>query len=227
MEKSTLILLLCRKKNTNIINRYNFFKNHNLLTYIIEDNKNIPNNFYGLTHIGSKDKTTAWESAFFYLFNLENIPDFVYLIEDDVYSHENNTFIKLIDYYSLQQYALIAGKIYSKEESSDWHWWKADNEHKIFSNPYRSFNPLCRLSKELIFYIRDHHKIYNRFFYHEFLFSSLAKQNNLLMCDYNKDNNGFIGNIIYRPVFIQNCIVDNKIYHPVKKYASMDDTRTS
>lgn len=226
MLNHTAVFLLCRKKNNNLYNLHKILLQNNIKTFIIEDEEP-GDSFHGLSHIklidkkNNRYKSTAWDNAFYFIFknlNLElNNIKYFYFIEDDVYSKNLTTFVDLINFYENTTSDFISGEILPKKESEKWSWWKNDDDFLVFYEPYRSFNPICRMSIRLIKLIHDHHKKWNRFFYNEFLFASISKQNKLTCLDYNREKNPFIGKIIYRPCLDKSQIKDNKIYHPVKE----------
>lgn len=223
MIKSTAIFLLCRQSNQHVRILDQALSDH-VKTFIIEDNSDyLDSSFNGLCHTkiinlkNNKYQSTAWENAFYFILNYLSLTeiDYFYFIEDDVYSKTPNTFLDLINQYININDDLIASNICSKNDCPNWLWWNLDPDIKYFDEPYKSFNALCRISKNLMIKIYEHQSSYNRFFYHEFLFASLCKKYNLSMVDFNIDKK-YIGNIRYRPCFDKKLLTDNKIYHPVK-----------
>lgn len=190
MNESTAVFLLCRKKNQYISALEKTLLNH-VKVFIIEDNYNdIDPAFNGLCHtelvvdsVNIRYKTTAWDNAFYFIINYLSLTglDYFYFIEDDVYSKEPDVFVKLIKKYSDVNYDLISKSIYSKKDSKDWFWWNNDQDIQYFHDPYRSFNPLCRLSKNLMQKIYNYQFKYGRFFYHEF-FLLLYVRNIIYLC---------------------------------------------
>jgi hypothetical protein len=171
----------------------------------------------------NKYKITAWEKSFYYINEnkLTNIYNNIYFIEDDVYSKNFDTYINLIKYWNTFSNDFISAEIKSKKEDSGWFWWSEDTKYEeYFANPYRAFNPLCRLSRRLIELILNFRKQNNGFYFHEILFSSLVVKNKLNYMDYNLDmgSKKYIGKIHFRPRILPGLITDNKLYHPVKPY---------
>jgi hypothetical protein len=223
---SNVCFILCRKR----ISRIEKLKedlSKDIDTFLICDNEistdtMVLNNFVGFNNIGFlKNRPSAWEKTFFYIqFNdIINKYNHIYFIEDDVYSKNNNTYTELIQYWNTFSENFISKCIQSKEQSLAWHWWKNDPFYKnYFNNPYRCFNPLCRLSSLLIDLILKFRKKNNRFLFHEILFSSIVMEDNIDYIDYDLDEKSkkYIGHIHYRPIINTKDITDNKLYHPVK-----------
>ena len=203
----TLVVLLCQEKSKQI-ESFEKYLNNIVDTIVCIENVALPENYHGLTRV--KPSPIAWENAFYTLFQSNNKYKFFYFIEDDVYTKNIKVFGKLIKYYSQYTHDLITGDIFSRNDEPSWYWWE-DNGFN-----YKSFNPLCRLSKKLINKIRTCHLLNNGFYFHEVMFASLAINNHYKILDYNKDNNPYISTIRWRPVFELSEIIDNKIYHPVK-----------
>ena len=213
----TLVILLC-KTETGYVKSLKDYLHNFVDTIICKENLNIPKNYIGLNRIKTNPMLPiAWENAFFTLFNNEIYDkyQFVYFIEDDVYSKNPQIFLNLIELYSNYTQDLIASYIGSRNDQPDWPWWKDEDIIK-YNQQTKSFNPLCRLSNKLIGYIEKFFFEHNQFCFHETLFASLAINNNLKILDYNKDDNPYIGDIRWRPVYELSDITDNKIYHPVK-----------
>lgn len=160
-------------------------------------------------------KISAWDKAIHYLSDLNFIEkyDYFYFIEDDVYTSELETFIKLFNILDNYNHDLISHEIRSQTKSLEWYWWKKYKKHKA-----KSYNPLCRLSKKILLLVIDYYKKNQKLLFHEVLFASIAYEHKLETLDFNlidKYNNLF-GTFEYRPIIDIKNIKDNKIYHPVK-----------
>jgi hypothetical protein len=228
-----LCLFLCRNRTKYLSDLYQKLKK-NIDVYFVCDNEIdskqvLRNNFTDLNRLTSdvldlnKYKITAWEKSFFYIHknNLINKYNNIYFIEDDVYSKNFDTYSHLIKYWNTLDHDFISSAIKSKQQDAGWSWWSQDTEYeRYFQNPYRAFNPLCRLSSRLIEYILEFRKQNNKFYFQEILFSSIVVENKLNYIDYNfdKDSNKYIGKIHFRPKILPALITDNKLYHPVKPY---------
>jgi hypothetical protein len=218
--------ILCRKRNCRT-EKLKEDLSKDIDTFLICDNEistntMVLNNFVRLNQIGFiNNRPSAWEKSFFYLETKVsfNKYDHIYFIEDDVYSKNNSMYIALIKYWNTLNEHFISKHIRSKNQSLEWFWWENDISYKkYFKNPYRSFNPICRLSSKLINFILEFRKKNNRFVFLEILFISVAIKNNMSYMDYNLDEKSqkYIGDIHYRPEIKIKDICDNRLYHPVK-----------
>jgi hypothetical protein len=227
---SNACFILCRKRNCRT-EKLKEDLSKDIDTFLICDNEistntMVLNNFVGFNHINFiKNRPSAWEKSFFYLETkvFFNKYDHIYFIEDDVYSKNNSMYIALIKYWNTLNEHFISKHIRSKNQSLEWFWWENDISYKkYFKNPYRSFNPVCRLSSKLIDLILKFRKKNSGFIFHEILFSSIAIKKNMKYIDYSLDKKSqkYIGNIDYRPIIISSSILDNRLYHPVKEYLS-------
>jgi len=180
------------------------------------DQSCIDSGFNKLTH--TVKSPCAWDKAFLYIYtNWDKLKDvdYFYFIEDDVYTSDPQTFVDLISEASDLNYDLLSHWITSKPDFIKWPHWKQSPSH--IKNPFRSFNPFCRISNRLMVKILDERKEYNRFWYNEIMFISLAKQSNFKVCNWNNTSlSKYFGKFQYRPVISLANIHDNKIYHPVK-----------
>lgn len=114
--------------------------------------------------------TTAWDVAFIDI----DTTDYCWFIEDDVAFCEHS-FKTLLEITSSQTEDLLALNITSRDDSSDWYWWKHYDDVTGIDDMYVSFNPLCRLSSNLIQQILKYREKYGKFTFHEILFPSLAQ----------------------------------------------------
>lgn len=85
----------------------------------------------------------------------------------------------------------------------------------FFEEPWRSFNPLCRLSGRLVREILDFREARRRFTFHEVFFASVAKAHGMRCFDWGKDAElkYDVAHFRYRPV-IESALPG--IVHPVK-----------
>jgi hypothetical protein len=164
-----------------------------------------------------KKSVVAWDKAFLYLNRvIDEVPDYVWFIEDDVFSKDIKTIDKLIKDCQKYDYHFISNRIKDREPDSKWHWWKEDLTG--IRNNTSSFNPICRLSKTLIIKILLWRLNMNRFMFHEIMFASICKDQALTLIDFNQlEEWSQFGTFRWRPAIDINKIEDNKIYHPVKQ----------
>jgi hypothetical protein len=226
MNKS-LILLLCKEKNQNIINFENILIQQKIEFRIIcdlctldQDDFLLNIGFYNLTRSEYIKKPSAWDKAFYTIYDneLHDIYDYFFFIEDDVYSKNYNSIINFIKDASQYKEDLITKCIRPKSHYPIWkHWF--ENYVNTLKYPSQSFNPLCRLSKILVEKIIQYQRNNGRFNFHEILIASLCLEYNLTHINYieNETLKKYIGDIRYDPVSIIQDITDDLIYHPVKE----------
>jgi len=232
------VSILCQNKSTYTISINKRLKESGIDSSLIVDSeinndllRNI--NFTGFNRLPDEvtnshyTKITAWEKSFYniHINNLIDKYDYFYFIEEDVYTKDTNTIFDIISYFNTFNADLISKLILFKEEQPEWPWWNIDHSYeKLFNDPHRSFNPLCRLSKKLVSLIFEFQKHNNTFYFHEILFSSLCVDHHMIYHDYSyyPKINDYIGNIQYRPNILVKDILDSKIYHPVKHMKNLE-----
>lgn len=223
----SLILLLCKTRSNDIVDLENCLRKNdiNFLTVcdfctLDLDNKLSKLGFVNLTRCDYIKKPSAWDKAFYAISDekLIDIYDYFFFIEEDVYSHTYNSLIKFI-YECSSGFAvdLITKRIKPQSHYASWKYWKEKYVLDL-KYPSQSFNPLCRLSKNLIQIILDYRMKHNTFQFHEILIPSLCLENELSHIDYLSDNilKKYIGRIEYNPILLKTDIENNLIYHPVK-----------
>jgi len=212
-------LFLSRKLNNQLNHISNLFI-HKKIIYDneYEDDLLKTEGFFGLTKMVKQP--SAWDKAFYFLHNnlfLLDSFDYFFFVEDDVYSKNAQALYNFCN--SCEQYDqdLISREIYFKKENPYWHWWSRDKSYEQFNNHIRSFNPLCRLSKNLIKDILVYREKHKKFIFHEILFPCLCVDLEMKYLDMDKiKEKEFIGKFVWRPIIDVNFIQDEKIYHPVK-----------
>lgn len=193
-----------------------------------EDSLMLKHGFYNLT--AEVKKPSAWDKSFFFLSKLDLIQeyDYFYFIEDDVFSRDNkkiNHFISILDNVDS---SFMSYDISSQKDCPEWHWWREDKFRSLGSgfftnnfrldNLYKSFNPFCRLSTQLIKLILHFRTQHHKFYFHEILFPTLCIQNNMKTFDFSVDDvsKNFFDIFRHRPILDQLYISTDKIYHPLK-----------
>jgi len=158
-----------------------------------------------------KKKIIAWEKALYYFSTENNLFDNVWLLEDDVFFHNENTLINIDKKYPLDD--LLSNHFYehSYEKKDDWYHWGRFNIN--FPLPYyRGMMCAVRLSKNLINKINEYAKYYNTLFFLEALFPTIAIKNNLKVT-----NPEELKEIHWKYDFECNSIlIKSNLYHPVK-----------
>jgi hypothetical protein len=226
MNKS-LILLLCKEKNQNIINFENILIQQKIEFRIIcdlctlnQDDFLLNIGFYNLTRSEYIKKPSAWDKAFYTIYDneLHDIYDYFFFIEDDVYSKDYKSIIDFINDTSEYKEDLITKCVRPKSHYPIWkHWF--ENYIKNLKYPSQSFNPLCRLSKVLVEKIIQYKKNNGKFNFHEILIASLCLEYNLTYINYIEHEilKKYIGNLNYNPIITIEEIADDLIHHPVKE----------
>lgn len=155
---------------------------------------------------------TAWSRALFYLNGCEKEFDGVWFVEDDV-AGKSEDFRRLVQVSQNLNADLSAIDIYSKELDPCWSHW----HHAIgfFEAPWRSFNPLMRVSRQLIDRVLEFRNIHDKFVFHEVMFASLAAAENMVMLDWKacEETAILFANFRWRPVVTHFSL---GICHPVK-----------
>lgn len=221
-----LALILCKDHSKDISELENCFSNNSINFLTVCDSKTLDidkslldSGFYNLTRSPYIKKPSAWDKSFYFIEQqkLYYSYDYFFFIEDDIWSYEYISIIKFMMECDNYDSDLITKCIRSKSHHPTWKHWKEDyiNEFKF---PSQSFNPLCRLSKQIVQKILDYRKEKQKFNFHEIIFASICLENNFTYLNYieNNDINKYIGKIQYYPILTKDLIKDQLIHHPVK-----------
>lgn len=157
---------------------------------------------------------TAWSRAFYHLEQDLHDQDSVWFIEDDVSGHPE-AFKALINQCQHANPDLAATRIYSQKTRPGWYWWKQAADLDWFEQPRSSFNPLCRLSARLIREVLRLRSEKQRFMFHEILFASVAFKHQMVLLDFERQDNccALLGDFRWRPEVAR---IHPGISHPVK-----------
>lgn len=131
----------------------------------------------------------------------------IYLVEDDVFISDKNIFRNLDKNYKNAD--LLCPSNISQEDDPKWYHWRLFN--KMEKPWYHSLTCACRLSKRLLAHIATYAKINKRLSFHEFLFNTLAKNNNLTI-----QNPEEFKNIYWQHKWDLSELVKGNLYHPLK-----------
>lgn len=157
-------------------------------------------------------KVTAWSRAMVHLERTLEDDEAVWFVEDDV-AGDADTFARLVAGTAARNRDLAAQELRSKRDDPDWWaWWRADG---FFDEPWRGFQPLCRLSPRLLRAVLDFQKQHGGFTFHEVLFASLAHREGMRCLAWCRDAEFKHGMPVfrYRPAV---DAVEQGICHPVK-----------
>jgi predicted O-methyltransferase YrrM len=125
---------------------------------------------------------TAWSRAMFHLSRTLADGETIWFVEDDV-AGGGAWFGALVRETAATGADLATLEIHPRTAGDWWqHWRYADG---FFENPWRSFNPLCRVSARLVRRALELRERHGRFTFHEVLFASLAKENGMACLDWN------------------------------------------
>ena len=170
----------------------------------------------GYEHLMSHSKNfpliTSWSRAFVHLSRTLRKGEAIWFVEDDVAS-DFESFRQLVIESVKVGADLSALELESATENPGWIWFPTADG--FFKRPWRSFNPLCRLSENLIQKIlkfREHH---GRMTFHEVLFASVAEENGMVTLDWKEDFRfkHLVANFKYRPIIVSPV---QGVCHPVK-----------
>lgn len=157
------------------------------MAYHDDELKNI--NFGDLT-FNTEKHPTSWEKAFYHIYKNKLTYDYYYFIEEDVYCNNLDTFIDAFKSLENIPSDLVATKIESFTKSR-WVHFKQGHIKKLYKGPphhilYRSFNPFCRISQNLMNKLFEFYEQYNCFYYNEMMFSTICFNNSLSAIDFKK-----------------------------------------
>lgn len=225
--KSPFVCLLCYNISDNLELFLSKLTDNSIASIIICDSCTVDKDFelkdkgfINLTNGAHIKKPSAWDKAFYHIIenNLTSQYDYFFFIEDDVYSKDYTSLISFIKTCDTIDSDFISKKIRPQTHYPSWPKWK-DAYVTNLKNPRQSFNPLCRLSKNLIHYIVEYKNTNQTFNFHEIIFASLCVENNLTYTSYieNTDLKQYIGQMVFKPIFTHDTIKNDLIHHPVKK----------
>ena len=149
---------------------------------------------------------TSWDVAFS---KLADDPKDSWFIENDV-RWGKNALSKLFELGDRRE-ELVSCEYSLQCDDPDWYWWQHYAHH--FTQPAKSFNPVCRLRESLIHKILDFRNRHSSFVFHELLFASLADS-----CFDLKTTKLAGKSFRWRPeVKAMEMLYPSRLYHPVKK----------
>lgn len=165
---------------------------------IVEDSGDIPGDFQQLTTLA---RTTAWDRAFN---GIEPVD--TWFVEDDVAGRRED-FARLAELTAAVRADLVAHYVARPADEPAWpHWFRNPG----FTQPWKSFNPICRLSGRLIGRVQKFREERGAFAFHEILFASLAEDR----FDLANLRPGVTGTFRWRPPVSGDA---PGIHHPVKR----------
>ena len=193
--KKNCFFIISKEVTRNMYNEYTkIFKGN--LHFISDNPTTIKNNnihYYSNDLMKSKGfknshnsiEITSWDKVFYYISteNLINQYDYFWIIEDDCYINKK----MLLDYVnklnSDNSDLLLFGWHKIKKNNDNWgHWYKnRENNQNYFKedNLIAAITQLVRFTPEIINNILNFRQKHNKFCFHELMFTSIAKKNNL------------------------------------------------
>jgi hypothetical protein len=223
---NTLIVILCQNRSHYIESFIDKLQENNFSHMVICDSCSIDldkdlvdNGFINLTRADHIKKPSAWDKAFYQIYHQQLLSSYEYFffIEDDVYSTNYNALINFIKECNNHNSDLITKSIRTQNHFPSWRRWQEQYISELLT-PRQSFNPICRLSKNLVEKILQYRDTINKFNFHEIIFASLCIQYNLTYLEYIKDIKlkKYIGSMAFEPIFTFDSIPNDLINHPVK-----------
>jgi hypothetical protein len=147
------------------------------INFIQIDDKICKNNGYINANSYWIPKTpTAWDKVFYYFCTLNKKYDNVWIIEEDVFIYNSDTFYNIDDKY--KNYDLLVSSNNIKDENNKWLYWNL-GENKIEEPQYHAMVCACRISKKLFECINNYVNTKKELFYIEIMINTIAMHNNL------------------------------------------------
>jgi len=161
-----------------------------------------------LLYYTAKLRPCAWEKAMYHFCVIDKSYDFVWFIEDDVLITSLQTISDIDKKYP--EADLLCSSNAHLDNTSKWpHLWTARSLPKPW---FFSMMCACRLSKNLMFKIREFVDINKTLHFHEVFLNILAYQHKLKV-----ENPDELKGILCKPIWNINNITLGHMYHPVKK----------
>ena len=186
--------------------------------------------FSHMTYHTKKDPT-AWDKAFYHIYENNLGYDYYYFLEEDVYCDNFQVFVNIFKTLEDYHQDLISHRIKTIEEDPKWNNWYEpfiESYQGVEGDPMiHSFNPFSRVSGNLINKIFEFYDKHKRLYFHEFLLPIICVTNNLTFVDFKEDDilKEFFGGFDYishktwghpDPEFGDKLFLPNKIVHPRK-----------
>ena len=187
-----------------------YSKKYPNIKFIQINNKNYTEHHF-IDHDFLNEKIMGWHKSLYYFSTLNTIYEQVWFFEDDVFFY-NESSLQMIDVQYPQSH-LLSNKldINTTGEKNYWHWYKITIHHPP---PYYNGMMCCvRMSRELLYHIREYATENKSLFFIEAMFPTLAKHHGLI-CDCPDE----LKHIYYRHIFQIKDIDKTHVYHPMKDY---------
>ena len=119
-------------------------KNINIIH--ISDEECLKYNYRNANYVIKKE-CSAWDKMLYYFTKVYTDYSFIWVLEDDVFVPSINNFKIMYETYKDDNTDHLATRIKKIDKNV---YWFHNDEADFFGGLYRSFNPMCRLSKRLI-----------------------------------------------------------------------------
>ena len=210
---------------------YNFYKKFNYKVFIVidDDKYTIPGfqndiSIIKINNVICEKKgyknTVAWfpnkavsrDEALYYFNNVYTDYKFIWFIEEDVFVPSVLTIENIDTKYPTTDLLVTENNVYH-ETPVDNHWWRDLVKNQIKIEPPYGNSMICaiRCSRNLMIAINDYVLKYNDLFMDEFLFNTIAIQNNLQINAIPE-----LKTIVWKKDWDSSSFVKNNLYHPIK-----------
>jgi hypothetical protein len=188
---------------------YEFISNYNNINFIQIEDINCNLNGYTNTNFTLNKKISGWDKALYYFGVENNIYDFIWFLEDDVFFNNEDTLLQIDSQYINDDLLSNNYEINVDGNKNTWHWAGITIN---YSPPYYN-GMMCavRFSNRMMKSINNYAKNQNELFFLEALFPTVAIKNELKCNTPNE-----MKNISYRNYFDDEDISEENLYHPVK-----------
>lgn len=156
---------------------------------------------------------SAWSRAFAHLDRTLAENEAVWFVEDDV-AGDAGTFAEWVARTASLGADLSAFDLRTRWEDPGWPWWHDATVY--FGDPCAGFQPLCRMSNQLVRTVLEFRRQHGTFVFHEVLFPSLVRELEMSWLDWRQEPqfSSSIGTFHYRPE-VETALPG--ISHPVKR----------
>jgi len=170
--------------------------------------------FEGMTTgMVSSHPYTAWGRAVFHVLATRQPDEAIWFIEDDV-ALQPDSIRKLLSRCRSVHVDLAAWDITPRSSDPDWPFWHLTSE-ELKSHSWRSFNPICRVSAQMLDAVSSFSRETTTLGFHEILWATLAMKHGMRVLDWHSDRLSAqcFGTYRFRPAVTETT---HGICHPVK-----------
>lgn len=152
--------------------------------------------------------TNGWDKALYY-FAVENTNyEFIWLMEDDVFFHNEDTLVQIDTKYKTED--LLSNLYYAKTDANRVNLWSWDSVTIAYNEPHYSGSMnSVRVSKKMVNCINDYAVKNKQIFYYEALFPTVAVKNSLKYVTPTE-----LSTVNVTPNYNRKDVNKNNVYHP-------------